>query len=85
MSGVPEGFNSESIRHPTTMKNLAYCYETQRWIEGDEAKRVAAEQLREELALLSGERGPEFLRFTGSRLSQVQAVSMCRERLAALG
>jgi len=43
-----------------------YNYDTQGWETGQRAERLRAEQLREELELIEGPRGQEYLTFTGS-------------------
>ena len=43
-----------------------YNYNTQEWETGQEADRVRLEQLREELAIIEGPKGADYLAFTGS-------------------
>ena len=66
----------------------AYDYDKQEWVDGDEARRVRAEQIRDELALLKGARGAEYLRFSSGRTGQVSlpvAIGMLEKELACLG
>lgn len=42
----------------------AYDYESQQWIEGPEADRLAKRQIEEELELLEGPRGMDYRNYT---------------------
>ena len=44
---------------------LAYNYDTQEWLDGDEGRDALEAQLAEELTLLQGPRGNEYARFLG--------------------
>ncbi len=59
----------------------AYDYERQCWVTGEAGVRVHREHLRDELALLQGPRGAEYLRFTGSPWTLEQAIANIKRQL----
>jgi hypothetical protein len=69
------------------VKSVAYDYSRQVWVEGPEADEVLKKQLIEELSLLTGPKGTEYLKFTGSATDGENtlegAIEKCRSRLAA--
>ena len=58
-----------------------YDYNTQEWKTGQRAERLRAEQLREELELIEGPRGQEYLAFTGSTESPGAVASRIRAEM----
>lgn len=59
----------------------AYDYDNQTWVEGDRAINVRRQQLTEELALLSGPRGADYLRWCGRGERLQDAITACRTAL----
>ena len=59
----------------------AYDYKKQRWVEGPDAASLRVKQLTQDLQLLTGPKGQDFLNFTGSKTPLAYAISNCRQRL----
>lgn len=56
----------------------AYNYDTQKWVDGDDALAVRIDQIKADIACMTGPRAKEFSRFCG--LNACEAL----ERLAQL-
>jgi hypothetical protein len=65
------------------MKTVAYDYDNQRWIEGDNATALRRTQLLDELDLLNSPRGAEYVTFIGAP-SISAAITKCKAALAEL-
>ena len=59
----------------------AYNYSTQEWATGRAGDRVRLEQLYEELAIIEGPRGREYLTFTGSTETTETVASRIRAEM----
>ena len=63
---------------------VTYNYDTQGWETGQRAERLRAEQLREELELIEGPRGREYLAFTGSTESPGDVALRIRDEIETI-
>lgn len=55
---------------------IAYDYDRQKWVEGDEARALRRRQLIEERELIAGPEGENYLRATGRQETPHQAMSI---------
>ena len=62
----------------------AYNYSTQEWATGRAGDRVRLEQLYEELAIIEGPRGREYLTFTGSTETTETVASRIRAEILSM-
>lgn len=61
-----------------------YDYDAQEWNTGQKAERLRADQLREELELIEGARGQEYLTFTGSTETTETVASRIRAEIETI-
>lgn len=62
--------------------NAAYGYGAQRWVTGTDGAALRRRQLEDELALVTGPTGADYLRFVGSPDSPATAAARIRALLA---
>lgn len=65
-------------------KPVAFDYDKQAWIEGDQAAALRVEQIGEELGILRSDRGQEYLIYTGAKVSLATAIAALEKELAGL-
>jgi hypothetical protein len=61
-----------------------FDYESQTWKQGEEARLLRVQHLKEELSILEGPRGEEFLAYTRKKGDPVLSLEEAKAKLRAL-
>lgn len=60
----------------------AYDYETQRWVQGDQARQLLIQQEEKNIAIFEGPGGLNFVLFNRIKESPAECAEICRQRIA---